>query len=140
MPQNSETNSVEVFYAPYARLFIGWFLGTLVCFGLMGCAAVQNSTPEQRYYALNGMYVATLKVANAYARDCSLGNLPPSCSGVVAKAQDAVRVAGPAFDRADTIFTTGQSQYYELSLVAAANALEAIRNILKEHIDVPANN
>lgn len=94
-------------------------------------AACGQTTPEAKYYSLDQSYQITLRTAIAYVDECKASTATNPCHGTLPKIKQALDVADAAFDQADKVFVTRDSKFYDLSLSAAENALNAIQLLLK---------
>ena len=97
---------------------------------LGACSSLQ--TPDSRYYALTKGVTETAKVAEGYIDGCTVKPVADPCHAVVPRIAHAAAETRATLKQADKVFVTGDSQYYDLSLSVAENALANLQRIITE--------
>lgn len=102
----------------------------LILLPLAACSYLK--TPEDKYYALNGAVIATVKVTKEYVKECKQQPQEHDCYDNLPKINSAAKALDTAIQQADKVFVTKDSQYYDLALSVSENALMNLQTLLKE--------
>lgn len=97
---------------------------------MMACS--QINTPEERYYAANNAVIVALRTTDSYIKECKKQPSDDPCYDKFPAINKSVKTLNSALEQADRVFVTKDATYYDLAISAVDNAVDEIRNILKE--------